>query len=258
MKTVIGFSGGMDSTYLLWNLLANSSDEITAVFIDMQDIPLSVYQRYDLRNFTGSSKDVALAAAQWLSDNVRAFNFIVHPFDQNYVVRGFGNCNNPQTYVARYAIPRINANEFDRLVAAGEKENDGFGNGGTVEVRRPGSFAVRDLFVAGATRGSVDFPLIASNYTQAVAMMSMPTELRAIVDFCTPDSIAFECKKRAWFQALIDQGKTQQEIFDIWYANCTSPYVGKWFSMKYWLEGVQAIDQNTWAIPEWPTSYTVP
>jgi hypothetical protein len=258
MKTLIGFSGGMDSTYLLWKLLSETSDDVTALFVDMQNVNLSDYSRYDLRNFVGSTSQIASEAAQWLAENVRPFSFVVHQFDPNYVIRGFGNCNNPQTYVARYAVQRINANELDHLVAAGEKENDGAGNGGTIEVRRPGSFAVKDIFVASATRGTVDFPLIKSDYTQANALSEMPVGLLSILDTCQPNSEDFKCKKKQWFQNLLDQGKTTQEIYNIWYQSCTAPYPNKWFSMKKWLYGEQPTDQNTWATPEWPTAYTAP
>jgi len=257
MKTIIGFSGGTDSTYLLWKLLSQTTDEVTAIFIDMQNVGLPIYTRYDLRSFSNSSSQVAASIVQWLTDNVRPFNFIVSPFDQAYAIRGFGNCNNPQTYVARYAIPRINANDLDRLVAACEKENDGAANGGTIEVRRPGGMAVRDIFVANATRGSVDFPLVLSNYTQANALAEMPSELLALTNVCEPGSQEFKCKKKVWFQNLLDEGKTPAEAWSIYYANCTQ-VSGKWFSMKFWLYDVQPSSSNLWEMPEWPTSYIVP
>jgi hypothetical protein len=258
MKTVVPISGGLDSAYVLWKLLSETSDEITAVCINTDNVTDSIANRYDLRAFLVSPPTLAIAAVDWLQSNVRPFTFVNHLFDEQYVVRGFGNCNNPQTYIVRYSVPLINASQFDRVVCSGEKENDGYANGGTIETRRPGGMAARDVFVANATRGTIDFTLIADNYTQANALSEMPSDLLAILDTCQPNNGLFKCKKKAWFQNLLDQGKTTQEIYDLWYQSCTTPYQGKWFSMKNWLYGEQPTDQNTWAIPEWPTSYTVP
>jgi hypothetical protein len=256
MKTIITFSGGVDSTYELWRLLTTTDDEITAVFVNIDNLNLAETARYDLRAFAGSNSTIAQSAATWLQNNCRSFTFLNQTFDTSFCVRGYGNVNSPQTYITRFAVPRINAGEFDRLICTSEKENDGWSNGGTVDVRRPGSFAARDLFVASATRGSIEFPLIALNYTQAVALASLPADLLAIVDTCPVDNMSFKCIKKRWFESLIAEGKTQQEIYNIWYNDCTTPYPGKWFSMKYWLSNIAPTAENTWTMPEWPTSYS--
>lgn len=258
MKTIVAVSGGMDSAYVLWKLLSETSDEITAVYINTSNLSPSTGTRFDLRSFVVQDDSVAISAVNWMQQNIRPFTFVDQVFDTAYVVRGFGNCNNPQTYLTRYSVPRINVGEYDRIICCTEKENDGYSNGGTIETRRTGGMAARDLFVASATRGSIEFPLIASNYTQANALAEMPSGLLSILDTCSTANQSFKCEKKRWFQNLLDQGKTPQEIYGIWYQSCTTPYQGKWFSMKKWLYGEQPTDQNTWAIPEWPTSYTVP
>jgi hypothetical protein len=256
MKTILTFSGGVDSTYLLWKLLTTTDDEITAVFVDTSSLSFPEAARYDLRAFFNSNLETAQTAAAWLQANCRSFTFLNQTFDTSFCVRGYGNVNSPQTYITRFAVPRINVGEFDRLVCTSEKENDGWSNGGTVDTRRPGSFAARDLFVASATRGSIEFPLIASNYTQANALTEMPSDLLNIVDHCTVGDGSYKCKKKQWFQNLLDQGNTPEQCYDAWYANCTNAYTGKWFSMKLWLTDQPATAENTWNMPEWPTSYS--
>jgi hypothetical protein len=256
MKTLITFSGGLDSTYALWKLLTNTSDEVTAIYINTQNIDGAWRIRYDLRAFSGVNNALTNQAAQWLQTNGRSFTLIDQPFDTNYVVRGVGNPNSPQTYITRYAVPRVNAGEYDRLICTSEKENDGWSNGGSIETRRPGSMAARDIFAASATRGSIEFPLIASDYTQATALAEMPAELLAIVNVCQLDDTSYKCMKIHWFQNLLDQGKTQAEIYALWYQNCTA-YNNRWFPMKTWLSGDVASDDNTWAaLPQWPTSFS--
>jgi tRNA(Met) C34 N-acetyltransferase TmcA len=73
MKTVLTFSGGIDSTYVLWKLLSETQDEITAIFISSDNLSPADFSRYDLRAFRGSSQATADASAQWLQSNVRSF-----------------------------------------------------------------------------------------------------------------------------------------------------------------------------------------
>lgn len=256
MKTIISFSGGLDSTYLLWKLLTETEDEITAVLISTDTIEGNAPLKYDLRAFLGSDSANAIAAAEWLNANVRPFTFINQNFDTSFVVQGYGNPNSPPTYLARYVTPLINNGTYDRFVLCNEKENDGYSNGGTVSNRAPGSLAAREIFISGATRGSIQFPLIEANYTQAVALSSIPQDLLEIIDVCVDSPTRFKCQKKQWFQNLLGQGKTTEEIWSIYYGACTV-VPNKWFSMKFWLNNQQATDQNTWEMPQWPSSYEV-
>lgn len=256
MKTIISFSGGLDSTYALWKLLSETTDEVTAMFIDTSNIDPSLVLRYDLRGWSPVSELEVQPIVDWLQQNARSFIFAPQPFTTDYVVRGFGSTNNLQAYAARYAFPRINSNQYDRLILPSEKENDGWSNGGTVEIRRPGSIAAREIFIAGATRGSIEFPLIASNYTQANALSELPAGLLALTDVCAVEDQGYKCQKRRWLQGQLDQGKTPAQVWNAYYANCT-PVAGKWFSMKYWLVGVTQSESTLWDIPQWPDSYSV-
>ena len=52
MKTLVALTGGMDSTYLLWKLLSQTSDEITAINLDVSNTDPYLYKKYDFRSFT--------------------------------------------------------------------------------------------------------------------------------------------------------------------------------------------------------------
>jgi len=258
MKTIIPLSGGLDSTYALWKLLSETSDEVTALFVNMDNFDTAWNLRYDLRGFSGGDDPtLAFTVFEWLKQNVRTFTLLNHSFDTNNLVRGFGKTNNPQVYATRYAIPKINEGEYDRISFAVEKENDGWSNGGTINFRRPGSIAAREIFVATAQRGSIDFPLVTSNYTQANALFELPKPLLDIIIAYSENDTSFKYKKKQWLKSLLNEGKTTEEIYGIWYSKCTV-YPDKWFSMKYWINDVEPTEQNTWSMPEWPTSYTVP
>jgi hypothetical protein len=257
MKTIIAFSGGLDSTYGLWKVLSQTTDDVTAVFINTENMDPSLRTHYDLRGWGVAKVAEVIPIISWLQQNIRSFTFVDQQFTTDYVVRGFGNINNFQTYVARYALPQINSGSYDRLVIPSEKENDGFSNGGTIEVRRPGSIAAQEIFVSQATRGSIEFPLIDSNYTQANALLELPSELLSLTDICNVNDQSYKCQKRRWFQEQLDQGNTPAQVWDNYYANCT-PVAGKWFSMKYWLTGTPQSESTLWDIPQWPISYEVP
>jgi hypothetical protein len=259
MKIMIGFSGGMDSTYVLWKTLMQTQDEVTAVFIRTQNISRKTYDRYDMRTFSGlqEEENVAATIANWLNNNIRTFSFTPVDFSEQYVVRGFGHPNSPQTYLARYAASQMSNGNCDKLLLCSEKENDGWANAGTVQTRRTGAEAALDAFTQTATRGSIEWPLIQSNYTQAYALSELPSELQSLLSPCSEDNDSYKCRKRRWFQNLLNEGKTPEETWNIYYNNCMS-YQDKWFSMKYWLNGDTPTDQNTWIPVNWPTNYTVP
>jgi hypothetical protein len=136
-----------------------------------------------------------------------------------------------------------------------EKENDGWANAGTIETRRTGGEAAQEVFASIATRGSVEWPLIASNYTQAYALYYLPPALLALAPSCDIGNQSYKCNKRRWFQSLLSQGQTPSQTWEAYYQQCTS-YKDKWYSMKLWLQDVPDTDQNTWDIPEWATSYS--
>lgn len=256
MKTVIAFSGGLDSTYVLWKLLSSTDDEVTAIHVDTTGVSPSTRYRYDLRAFDGGN-DNAQLVVDWLQANVRSFTYIRHDFDEAYVVRGIQDVNNTQTYLVRYLATLINDGQYDQLVCCPEKENDGYANGGTIFSRRPGGMAARDLFISLATRGKIDFPLIETNYTQAVALKGLPKDLSAIVYAQGTSQFGFKLQKKMWFQTLVWSGKTPEEIWDIYYAKCTA-VPGKWHSMKFWVLGQEPTEATTWDMPTWPSSYEVP
>lgn len=256
-KTFISFSGGLDSTYGLWKVLTETQDTVTAFAINTDDMTQPERTKYDVRSFYGVDNQRVTQAAAWLKTNVRDFTLIIHPFDPAYAVRGYGNVNSPMPYMTRYAVPRVNSGEYDKIVFCAEKENDGFANGGTVAVRRTGSIPAKEIFLSDATRGSINFPLIDADYTQANSLAELPPDLLKIVNIYSPDNPVFKSKKIGWFMDRLNEGKTTAEIYDLWYQNCTV-VPGKYFTMKYWIEGTSPTDQNVWDMPEWPSSYIVP
>lgn len=257
MRTLTSLSGGIDSAYVLHDLLTNTQDEVTALFIDMRNADPIFSNQYDLRSYgapTGlqSELDNAEKVVTWLKANVRDFTFIVQPINSAYLSAAFNKPNNPAAYVATYGAEQCNNNLIDKVVISHEKENDGYSNGGTVNVRRTGAWAAYDAFVANASRGTMTFPLISSNYNQAVALTTLP---QVLIDATVPPDVnSFKYAKRQWFVSQLASGKNVDEITTIIQSNSYLDN-GKFFSMKYWINGTLPTDANTWVLPTWPNPF---
>jgi hypothetical protein len=260
MKTFVSLSGGMDSTYLLWKLLSETTDEITALHVDLTSLAPKLIQKYDIRSFS-FEEDAAANLTKineitaWLKTNVRDFNLIIEPISTDYMVRGIGSPNNPPAYITRYAVQHINDGTYDRLCMSNEWENDGAAHGGTVTTRRNGAWVAHEIFMAQAQRGSIDFTLLDMDYNQAYALSEMPQELRDLVWDSQDQSL--KSMKRHYFANLLQEGKTPAEVGQIAKAKCILPD-NKWHSMKFWVLGQEPTDATTWDMPTWPSSYEVP
>ena len=260
MKTFVSLSGGMDSTYLLWKLLSETTDEITAFYVDLSNLDLRTRIKYDIRSFTfdeGSeaNREKIDAITAWLKANVRDFTLMIEPISAEYMVRGIGFPNSPPAYITRYAIQHINDGTYDRLCMSNEWENDGGANGGTVTNRRNGAWVAHEIFTAQAQRGRIDFTLLDMDYNQAYALSEMPQELRDLVWDSQDQSL--KSMKRHYFANLLQEGKTPAEVGQIAKAKCILPD-NKWHSMKFWVMGAEPTDATTWDMPTWPSSYEVP
>jgi 7-cyano-7-deazaguanine synthase in queuosine biosynthesis len=274
MKTIISVSAGLDSTYLLWRLLSNTSDEITAVFMDASDLEFQsvAINKYDFRwmdnnEVIKSRKNTINQICNWLKENVRDFTLEIHTMDITRLHKGLASVNKPNgmnTYFIDLAVERINNNEFDRIACANERQNDGYSHGGSKNgVRRPGAMEFYDRFVAAATRGQIDFILTDEPYTQANALLEMPQVLIDMTSSCVvetsfqqPCGTCVKCIKRKFFCDQIAAGKTAQEIYDLVESKCVQDD-GTWISMKYWMMTDDITTCPKWPMPQWPNSYRV-
>jgi len=268
MKTIIGNSGGLDSTYALWKLLSTTTDDVTVVLLNTDDLTPEVMRKFDVRSFNSTQSNASRVArvqsiVQWLSSNVRPCTLAEVRLDGSVMRRGVEYPNNPQTIIVDWAIQKINAGEADKVIVTTERENDGFSNGGTIATRAPGALAARDRFAADATRGQLSFMLLDMNYHQGMAIREMPATLYALTRSCDspapePCGVCFKCSKRNFFAEAIAGGKTDVEIRS-YVASKSELANGRWRSMKYWIaEDVSSCthlsSDVTWDMPVWPSS----
>jgi 7-cyano-7-deazaguanine synthase in queuosine biosynthesis len=267
MKTIIGNSGGLDSTYALWKLLSSTDDEVTVVLLNTDDLTTQIKTKYDVRSFNSRQPNDGRVTrvrsiVDWLSANVRPCTLAEVNIDASVLKRGVEYPNNPQTIIVDWAISKINANLADKVVVTTERENDGFSNGGTIATRAPGALAARDRFTDNATRGQLSFMLLDMNYHQGMATREMPADLFALTRSCDspapePCGTCFKCSKRKFFAEAITDGKPDDEI-RTYVASKSELTDGRWLTMKNWLKDDVSTyvggGDKIWNMPVWPSS----
>lgn len=264
MKAAVSFSGGVDSTYAIWKILTTTQDDVMAVVFDTDDLTPEDYETNDIRLFPkGKTLASTLAKAQpivdWFAANLRPIELVIVPVELPKLIPDWPNT--PETYFTNWAVEKVNVNELDRIIISHEKENDGNANRGSRGREGPASWLAHDLFVANATRGSVEFPLIESDYHHGVAMSELPANLMALAGSCNSDRedcTCFKCSKMKFFEREVQAGKTMSEIAD-YVMSKSLQSSGQWLTMKAWLgtEGIgyiPSIDFPEKDVPTWPSS----
>jgi hypothetical protein len=266
MNTVIPFSGGLDSTYCAWKTLSSSDDSLTLVFFDLQNTPEDLFSSVKATFPTNPSVNAfvkyrAQKIHSWLSANVRpcAIAFVGAVQDQISKTEP----NSPLSCLFPTLLRGVNSGQFDKILCTQERENDGFAAGSTGKM---GAIRGKQMFIDGATRGEIAFPLLDERYTQATAIKDMPKDLVALTISC--DSIqngdgcgvCFKCSKRKLFCEKVESGSTPEQIYDWYIRQCEVD--GKWWSMKDWVRlyvgtASSEVVRNFKNVPSWPSSWRV-
>lgn len=279
MKTVLNISGGLDSTYVLWELLSKTSEEITAVFF----IPV-VFQNsiFDITNYKigGAMRanpmsdtwqqDGVYKICNWLKENIRDFTLIVESIDPSKFViyEDPLKRNSMNTYFTNWAVRKINSNRFDKMVLSYEKTNEVYNiqdvEDDSLEMKTGGMICY-EIFLETAKRGQIDFPLLDKNFTQAQALVEMPEDLVKLTSSCTRITASnrhcgecFKCKKREFVTEKLKSGKTIEQINWLIDHNSYRSKDGTDFyvSMRTWLYE-KPKKEIMRKIPVWPSSYKV-
>jgi hypothetical protein len=218
-KTLVAFSGGWDSTLILWKLLNETNDEITAVYLDSQFVKTDI----------GTIKEyVQFIRAQKVVDElrkIRNFEFISYKIKPSDITE--------ELYLkylqfVQYAAPFINDGTYDKLVHGASYEDASCKILPHLEYF-PTYYVVQRLFDRLCTRGELYEPLIKDNtwyehYTRAHAMLELPINIKAVVASCddpeydndTNDFVdCGECRKcleNKLSSDMLTAGKTPEEI----------------------------------------------
>lgn len=267
MRTIIPFSGGLDSTYLLWRTLTETDDEVTILISKAEHVPICVPLRTSKESRQESGRDNPAKPANWLAQNVRRFNVLVEEVscdhETNVDIPSIG-----QLSVAMCAT-WCNEGRFDNVMVAWEHDNDGTLRGAMKDFRHgPSCLVSLETFKRIAKRGRIEFPLIAMNYSQAHAITELPTALFETTFSCdrgvggAPCGECYKCCKRKFILDRLQAGDTPDDIAAFCRLKSTTPE--GWVPMKIWLKEFVPEFRPHWdmetppyPIPEYPTHYEV-
>jgi 7-cyano-7-deazaguanine synthase in queuosine biosynthesis len=273
MKSIVAFSGGLDSIYVLWKELTETSNEVTAVYFVTPPVVEAIKAKHKLQAFTNSGMSEALALkmqslAAAIQSKARPFDMAVVPYDMSKIVQSDTGNNHAAVLRVKWAIDRINAGLADRFVSGHCRDNDGFSaKAHTTQEPATASSLSMDAFKKYATRGEYALPLQDMNYTIANAYAELPQELVDInlscesAAFQDPCGVCYKCRMHQLAKDKLASGMTPEQFFAYTVSKNELPN-GMWRSQKVWIaeeipDYVPETDQD-WPMPTWATSYKVP
>jgi 7-cyano-7-deazaguanine synthase in queuosine biosynthesis len=222
-KSLVLFSGGLDSTYILYKLLSETDDEVTAITFQ-RDYDSELYVAYPPLNFLRLPKLIEELR------KIRDFNHIMRTVTEEEMNP---DTDHTYTYFISYAAPFLNDGTYDRIVTgrtaeqwdkkvqvADHKTIDG----------SPTNVAATRLFRKLVTRGEVWNPLQKNvwhqNFNKWHAFYALPQNLYKLtlscnrpiaVDDGTWNESCGQCYKCLWDEKvaeLIGYGYTAEQIDD--------------------------------------------
>jgi len=180
-KSLVLFSGGLDSTYVLYKMLSETDDEITAITLQ-RNYETEVYVAYPPLNFA------KLPALLNELRKIRDFNHIVKTVTKEEMNP---NTDHTYTYFISYAAPFLNDGTYDRIVTGRTAEQwDKSVKVSADKIIRgsPTNIAATRLWKNIVTRGEVYNPLQTNvwheNFNKWHAIYYLPANLYKLTLSC--------------------------------------------------------------------------
>lgn len=220
MKTVVAFSGGLDSTLIMWKLLSETDEEITAVYIDGQNIEDDIYTSKQPEQFTLAQKIVDEL------QKIRPFTFLKHTLTPEEISE---EIHHKTLLFIQHIAPFINDGTYDKLVQGASYDAQHQKLVPHLEYI-PGYYAAKRLFDKLCTRGEYSIPLVTdtwyTKYNRAYAFRDLPLNFRKLINTCnfmvySEESSSYvrcgECSRCLGdmkIRQFMREGKTPAEILD--------------------------------------------
>lgn len=222
MKTLVFFTGGMDSTYVLYKLLTDTTDEVTAVLLKKNP---------DNDFWVGLEKsEVPLIDDLVLElKKIRDFTYIEHEITE------FTNeLSHWYTQAVHYAAPLLNSGAIDRISTGRTfEQHDQSPFKGALYTGTPSEIAARRLWEREVTRGELWNPLETNEWVEdfcrADAIGLLPANLKALTVSCHSIKViegkvtpCGKCHRCLWDQ------KVRELVAQDW----TSTQINTWRKLK--------------------------
>lgn len=277
MKTLLAFSGGIDSIYLLWKELTETNNEITAVFYTGEKIDTEMRNNFNVLNVEekmfAQVRTVQLQKiASEIMKQTREFVFITEAIDPVFLDTDTNNkklLNHAATLRTAMGVRDLNDGKYDRFAAGSCIDNDGYliNKNGFVANETASSLMTK-YFIKNAKRGELHLPFCDEEYTVAEAIENLPDWLVAMNRSCqlmlssniNACNQCYKCLTHEYARMLLSEGKTTKEIFDIYMKKSIMPD-GTWRSQQVWIAeeipSVLSPTINTMPMPQWGHSVRI-
>jgi len=274
MRTLLAFSGGIDSIYLLWKELKETNNEITAVFYTGEKINTEMRNKLKVLNL----EDKMFSDVRWIQIQIianaimrdtRQFSIIREAIEPEFLDKENTLFNHAAALRTAMAVKHLNSGLYDRFVAGSCIDNDGYIiNKNEFIANETASSLMTKYFIKNAKRGELCLPFCDEEYTVAEAIKKLPEWLVAMNRSClqtlsmkiTACNQCYKCMMHEYARTLLSEGKTTKEIFDIYMQKSIMPD-GTWRSQKVWIaEEIPSILSptiNTMPMPQWGHSIRI-
>lgn len=274
MKTLVAFSGGIDSIYVLWNELSKTNNAVTAVFYTGEKITSEMRQNFNVLNVEEKMfADARFGQIQEMSEKImkatRQFDVIKEAIEPELLDTDTSNpllLNHAATLRTAMAVKHINVGTYDSFLTGVSKDNDGYliKKNGYKNDESASSLSMK-YFLKHAKRGELRMPLCDMDYTVAQALNELPEWLIAINRSCqfslsskiNACNECYKCMTHEYARNLLAKGKTTEEIYDLYMQKSILPN-GEWRSQQIWIaEEVPCnitSDITSYKMPEWGNS----
>jgi len=217
-KTLVPYSGGVDTTYILWKLLHETDDEITAMYLNEEH-----YNGYIYADKSPIQYQRSLILVEELR-KIRDFKYIKYNVKNSDLTE---EINNKALIIIQYAAPYINDGTYDRIAAGGSYEDK---HQKVVEHLEytPLYYAAHNLFNKLCARGEYWEPLVHGDwhprYNRSHALVELPPHIIEMTTGCSTPHVheisgefvecgkCYKCNMKRKYTELLAEGMTPDEI----------------------------------------------
>jgi hypothetical protein len=247
MKTLVSFSSGFDSTYVLWKILTETDDEVTVLYFDTEKVSYEIFT-----DKKPVKKEMTIHLLDIMKKETGRDLKTVFPILTDKDVTP--ELKHNSLLFIRWAAPFINDGTYDRIVHGGSYEDRHQKIVPHLEYT-PSCYAEQRLFDKLCNRGNLWRPLITDEwhkkYNRLCAILNLPKNIVREINSCdrvkkveTKNGLQFKkcntchkCLMNRKYIELYKQGYTLEQITD-WREKKSYEYGnnGLMASYKYWIE----------------------